>query len=87
MPTWSAVLFGIITPLCFTTNGVLTKYLTNKKRNPFDPSNLSYSSYLWTNVVVIIAAIPYWILVSFSLRLFVIGLVGGLINTLGLVWV
>ena len=32
-----------------------------------------------------ICAIPYWVLISFSMRLFFLGLIGGLINTLGLV--
>ena len=36
---------------------------------------------------MIICAIPYWTLVSFSPRLFIIGLIGGLINTGGLVCV
>jgi len=87
MPTWVAVVFAVITPLAFTINGVLTKHLTTKEKNPFNASNLSFSSYLIVNILMMICAIPYWILVSFSLRLFVIGLIGGLINTCGLVCV
>ena len=87
MPTVVAVLFSLATPLAFTTNGILTKHLTNKELNPFNPDNLSFSSYAATNIVVLIAAIPYWVYVSFSLRLFIVGLVAGLINTLGLVCV
>ena len=87
MPPWPAILFGIFTPVLFTTNNVITKWLCNKDQNPFNASNLSFSSYLFTNLVVIIFAVPYWVFVGFQFRMFIIGLLGGLINTFGLVCV
>ena len=97
MPTWVPVLFGVLTPIFFTTNGALTKHLTGhrrkgakpltaeEQRRVFDAGNLSFTAYLVTNVIVLIAAIPYWVIVDFDFNLFWIGIVGAVINTLGLV--
>ena len=84
-PTWVPVIFGIITPMSFTTNGILTKTLTND-RIKFDPSTLSFGSYFIVNIMVLIVAIPYWYSNgNFSQYLFWMGFVGSVINTLGIV--
>lgn len=46
---------------------------------------LSFTSYIVVNIIVLIPAIPYWVLVDFDATLFWIGVVGSIINTLGLV--
>ena len=84
MPTWVPVIFGLVTPMFFTINGILTKHLTSDKIG-FDPSRISFSSYLLVNVIVMIFAIPYWIHYGFSQYLFWLGLIGSIINTLGIV--
>ena len=86
MASWVPVLFGIITPIAFTANGMLTKHLSKHQAN-FNASTISFSSYLVVNIVVMIFAIPYWCLVEFSPYLFWVGFFGALINTLGLVCV
>lgn len=83
-PTWVPVLFGLITPISFTTNGVLTKHLTSDRVN-FNASTLSFNAYLVVNALVLLVAVPYWSLVEFDLRMFWIGLVGSVLNTLGIV--
>ena len=64
-PFWIPILFGILTPLCFTTSGILTKHLTSDRIN-FNPSTISFSAYFIVNVIVIIFAIPYWMKYGFS---------------------
>jgi len=86
MPTWVPVIFGVITPMFFCTNGILTKHLTSEKVG-FVPSTISFSAYLFVNILVMIAAIPYWMNNGFSQYLFWLGLVGSIINTLGIVFI
>jgi len=83
-PTWVPVLFGLITPCSFTSNGVLTKHLTSEKVG-FNPSRISFSAYLIVNILVLLFAIPYWVKVEFSAYLFWVGFAGSIINTLGIV--
>lgn len=96
LPSWIPVVFGVLTPVFFTTNGILTKHLTgtrkpgepalteNEKDKLFDASTIAFSAYFVVNIVILIAAIPYWVLVHFSLKLYLLGLVGAIVNTLGL---
>ena len=84
MATWIPALFGVVTPMFFSTNGVLTKHLTSKEIG-FDATNISFTSYLFVNIFLLILAIPYWCLVTFDQKLFWIGLFGSIINVLGLV--
>jgi len=85
VPAWVAVLFGIMTPISFTTNGVLVKHLATKSNLPFEPTNLSFTAYIIVNLLVLCGAIPYWSLIEFSKYLFVVGTIGSIINTIGLV--
>ena len=81
---WVPVLFGITTPITFAFGDALTKHLVQKKIHPFDPSNLSFTTDLFTNLVVLaFGCIPYWLLVEFSPYLFYRGLIGSMINTAG----
>jgi drug/metabolite transporter (DMT)-like permease len=84
VPTWVPVIFGLITPVSFTCNGILTKHLTSDKVG-FNPSTISFSAYFVVNIIVLIVAIPYWVQVDFSQSLFWIGFIGSVINTLGIV--
>ena len=82
--SWIPVLFGLITPVSFTTSGILTKHLTSD-RVKFDPSTISLSAYFLVNIIVLAFAIPYWNNVEFIQPLFWIGFIGSVINTLGIV--
>ena len=84
IPTWIPVIFGLVTPMSFCTNGMLTKYIT-QERIGFNPSRLSFNVYLVVNIIVLIFAIPYWQSTSIDMHLFWLGLVGSIINTLGIV--
>lgn len=78
LPSWIPVIFGVLTPVFFTTSGILTKHLTGTRREGeplpskeekdrfFDASNISFSSYIVVNIVILCAAIPYWHYVHFS---------------------
>ena len=85
VPAFLPVLFGIVTPCCFTANGMLTKHLTSRLKHPFNPSTLAFSSYLIVNLIILIGAIIFWADVIFSSYHFWIGLVGSFINTIGIV--
>lgn len=84
-PTWVPVIFGLICPVFFTVNGLLVKYLVSETYN-FNPTILAFSSYLSVNLLVMIVALFYWhTYQNFSTYLFWWGLIGCVINTLGLV--
>jgi len=83
-PAWIPVLFGLVTPCMFTTNGMFTKKVVSPEVG-FNASDISFSSYFIVNIFVLCAAIPYWVNVSFEPFLFWVGGVGAIINTLGLV--
>ena len=53
------------------------------ERVGFDPSSISNSAVLIVNLIMLFAAIAYWNVVQFSLRLFVVGFVGSIFDTLG----
>lgn len=78
------MIFGLITPCSFTSNGVLTKHLTSEKVG-FNPSRISFSAYLLVNLIVLVFAIPYWVKIEYSSYLFWVGFAGSIINTLGIV--
>lgn len=77
------VLFGVITPMSFTANGMIIKSLTHERMN-FNPSNLSFSAYFIVNIFVFIGALIYWSNYDFDSYLLIVGLIGSMINTLGI---
>jgi drug/metabolite transporter (DMT)-like permease len=83
---WVPVVFGIITPIGFSTNGILVKHLVGPKVR-FDTSTLAFTGYFVVNVIVIIFALIFWSSwgMRFDLYLFWLGLAGSIINTLGIV--
>jgi len=83
LPTWVPVLFGLITPLSFTANGLIVKSLTSDEMK-FHPSNLSFSAYFLVNCLVLVGAIIYWTNYDFDSYLLVVGLIGSMINTCGI---
>ena len=79
---WVPILFGFITPIFFTTNGMLQKHLSSK-RVGFDPSLVASNSITVTSIVVVCIALPYWVNVEFESRIFWIGFIGSIIDTIG----
>ena len=77
------VLFGVITPMSFTANGMIIKSLTSDRMR-FDPSVISFSAYFVVNCVVLVGALIYWGFYAFDTYLFVVGLIGSMINTCGI---
>lgn len=68
-----------------STQNMLAKHLAGPNIR-FDPTTLSFSSYLLVNSIVMVFAIIYWVKTnSFDPRLFWLGLAGSIINTLGIV--
>tara|TARA_B110000285_G_C14874891_1_gene491003 strand:+ start:207 stop:482 length:276 start_codon:yes stop_codon:yes gene_type:complete len=53
------------------------------ERVGFEPSSISNSAVLIVNLLMLFAAIAYWNVVEFSLRLFLLGFVGSIFDTLG----
>lgn len=64
-PAWIPVVFGLVTPCMFTTNGMFTKKVLSPEVG-FDASDISFSAYFAVNVLVMIAAVPYWCNVEFD---------------------
>ena len=60
VPPIVPVIFGIITPVCFTANSMLMKHLTSKLEYPFNSTTLSFSSYACVNAIISIAGIIIW---------------------------
>ena len=61
LPTWMPVLFGILTPITFCSNGVMLRYLTSEQRGiGFDGSTISMTSIFCVNVLILVFAIVYW---------------------------
>lgn len=83
-PAWIPVLFGLVTPMTFCSNGILTKHITHP-RIGFNASRLSFNVYFAVNLLIMIYAIIYWQNNPFNSYLFWMGLVGSIINTLGIV--
>lgn len=84
LPSWIPALFGILTPVCFTASGILSKHLTGPRIN-FKASTLSFTSYLIVNIFIAIGAVIYWVHTNtFSFYLFIVGFLGSFLNTLGL---
>jgi hypothetical protein len=76
------IVFGFITPVFFTTNGMLQKHLSSD-RIGFDPSNIASNSIFFTSVIVIIVALPYWVNEHFDQKIFWIGFIGSIFDTIG----
>ena len=82
-PAWIPVIFGIVTPIMFTTNGMFTKKVVSPEVG-FDPSDISFTSFAIVKALVLIAAIPYWVQVEFDQYLFWVGGIGSILNTIGI---
>lgn len=82
-PIWVPVLYGLLTPLCFTASGMLTKHCCNEKIG-FKPQRLAFQSCLIVNVIIIIVGSFYWTKIGFNKELMVDGIAGSIINTLGI---
>ncbi len=80
--SWLPILMAIITPIGFASNGMMAKFLTKRK---MDASVMSHGAFSLINLVILIAAIVFWATVEFDAKLFVIGLIGSIINTIGIV--
>ena len=82
---WMPVLFGILTPVAFCSSNILLRYLTAEDKGiKFNGTTISMTAYFWVNLIILIAAIVYWQSHIFSRDLFWIGLIGSIINTVGL---
>lgn len=86
LPTWIPVLFGIITPMSFTANQMLAKSF---RRGPirFNMQDISFSGFFAVNIIILFPTIYYWLYIDFNKRLFIVGLIGSIINTFGKVCV
>ena len=84
IPTYIPVLMGIFVPVVFTIWGMTIKHLT-QERIGFKPSNLGFNSCLVVNLIVLVVVLPYWSdgLGHFNQRLFWIGFVGSIFDTIG----
>lgn len=86
LPSWIPVLFSIITPMSFTANHLLAKSF---RQGPvkFNIQEISFSGFFAVNAVLLLPSLYYWFFISFSMRLFIIGFFGSIINTFGKVCV
>lgn len=80
---WIPIIFGLVTPVFFTLNGLLTVHLTSK--TGFNSSRISFNSYFIVNVIITIVAVFYYQTHYFDMNLFWVGLFGSIVNTLGIV--
>ena len=81
---WVAVLGGLATTICFTSNQMLCKHFLRNKI--FKLEDISYFAFGTTNLVLFVAAIAFWTqssTTSFNWDAFKWGTLGSIINTLG----
>lgn len=83
-PTWIAILWGFITPCFFLAQSFFTKFITQPKYN-FNARTASFGTSSVTSFVVLIIGVTwYWRSVSpFDKKLFLIGIAGSAIDTVG----
>jgi len=75
-------LFGILTPIFFTVYAAHQKHLASD-RIGFKPQEIAFNSVLFTNIFIMIGAIVYWNIHGFNKRLFWIGLIASIFDTIG----
>ena len=73
-----------MTSLIFTVSSLLTKYLTGPTCG-FDPVNISFASYAFIGFFLALGLLYHSITDSFSFPTLVLGTLGGVINTIGIV--
>jgi len=83
VPAWIPTLFSVITPIGFAISGMLVKWLVRYRG--MHPSYLSFGSYTIINFLLTVGAIIFFCVHGISWKLFFIGFVGSVINTLGIV--
>lgn len=61
LPVWMPVLFGILTPVVFCSNGLLLRYITDDKKGiKFNGTTISMSAVFAVNLILLIFAIFFW---------------------------
>jgi drug/metabolite transporter (DMT)-like permease len=84
-PMWLPIMFGLLTPVAVVLNGIFTKYLTGDELK-FDPTRMAFFAFLMVNTVFLVTGVIYWNYSgTFRLHMFMLGLLGSTLNTLGLV--
>ena len=84
IPAVIPVVFSLMVPCVFVASGILQKHLTSEKGGGFDNDQLIFSSVLLVNVIVMFFAIIYWSSSdSFNTRLFVLGFITSIFDTIG----
>ena len=84
LPAWNPVMFGLLTPISFAINGVLSKWLT-QDRVGFNASMLTVNSYLLCNLVLVFIMLKYWIQVEFLWDMAGYALIGSVLDCVGMV--
>mmetsp|Transcript_19422 Transcript_19422/g.29842 ORF Transcript_19422/g.29842 Transcript_19422/m.29842 type:complete len:154 (+) Transcript_19422:499-960(+) len=86
IPSWIPVVIGIILPIMFAFQGILVKFLTSPSVE-FDASTLTFSSCSIVCFLNLIAAVGwYWrTQEKFDMYLFVVGSIGSILDTAGIV--
>lgn len=79
------VIFGILTPIVFTVNGILIRKLTSVEHGfNFNASDMSMSGYFFVNLLILIFSVFFWQSHEFDMQLFILGTIGSIINTIGI---
>ena len=86
MPNWVPVVFGVITPFCFSTQVMLVKHLCGPKVG-FNAQTLSFSCFSLVNFIILMVSIGLWTsdTLVFHPRYYLIGILGSLSSTCGVV--
>ena len=78
------VVFGIFVPCIFTFFGMLQKHLISDRGGNFDNTQLIYCTLFLVNSIILIFSIIYWVISgNFSLRLFYLGFIASIFDTIG----
>ena len=94
LPTWIPVLFGIFSPVFFSSTTVITKLITQERYSiRFDGIKVSITSLFVIQIFVVVASIIFWnspsgaALQPLTPHLFIMGTIASGFRTLGYIWV
>lgn len=83
VPSWFPTLLAMVAPIGFSLSSLLVKWLVGKRK--INATTLPICAYTLVNFLISIISVLYFVFDSFDLYAFVIGFVGSIINTMGII--
>jgi len=85
MPAWVPVLFGVVTPMIFALNDILSKHLINDRG--MDSFKITYGNMTIVSFLLTMYALVYFQTNPFDRSLLSAGFLGAIFNTSGIAFI